>query len=326
MIARAIAITLAVLAISGCQILGKNPQAPSLPPVFGARITDGQLHFWTGTPCTQVSRVAIAFSPGGAQLVLKPPANEWAQLEFLTLDGPNPGLNVAQSLPGGFDWHTAKTVDLWMTAQEGAGSTPTNIADIIAGSPEHPDDTYYFQGFGWLNPAQISAMNRKQLLTICTPDPAKQPSLPTAFGVRVTAGRLQVWSGSPCADTTGVTLVFRADPAKPAHTDFSMATTSNDGTVTFEHYTLGDPVPGFEIRDALPTGFDWHEQQELTLAVHTTERHWDPTTTLAEAIHHSGDHPDDTYWFQGIGWLNPTQVAEQDGKTFLATCTREPKK
>jgi hypothetical protein len=31
----------------------------------------------------------------------------------------------------------------------------------------------------------------------------------------------------------------------------------------------------------------------------------------------------DTY-FQGVGWLNPAEVAEQDAKTFLATCTDSP--
>ncbi|WP_458319139.1 hypothetical protein [Mycolicibacterium brisbanense] len=49
-------------------------------------------------------------------------------------------------------------------------------------------------------------------------------------------------------------------------------------------------------------------------------------TDLAVVREESASHPADTYWFQDVGWLNPTQVAEQDGKTFLATCTREPKK
>lgn len=314
-----------VLALAGCHIFGKNPQAPSLPPVFGARVTNGHLHFWTGSPCTKVSRVAIAFSPGITQLVLKPPPAEWAHFEFLSLDGPNPGLDVAEPLPAGFDWRTSETVDLWMTAGEGSGSTPTSVADVIDGSAKHPDDTYYFEGFGWLGPTQISEMNRKQLLTTCTPDPAKQPSLPTGFGVRVTNGRLPIWSGSPCAATTGVTLIFRTDPTKPTYSELSMGTGNNDVTGTFEHYTLGDSHPDFAISHDLPSGFDWRNQQELTLNVHTTERHWDPTTNLAEPINHSADHPDDTYWFEGVGWLNPTQVAEQDGKTFLAACTEDPK-
>ncbi len=48
------------------------------------------------------------------------------------------------------------------------------------------------------------------------------------------------------------------------------------------------------------------------------------TTELAEVIKGSAEHPDDTYWFQGVGWLNPAQVKKQDGKTFLATCTDSP--
>ena len=51
---------------------------------------------------------------------------------------------------------------------------------------------------------------------------------------------------------------------------------------------------------------------------------WGSTTQLAEVIKGSAEHPDDTYWFQGVGWLNPAQVKEQDAKTFLATCTDSP--
>ena len=41
-------------------------------------------------------------------------------------------------------------------------------------------------------------------------------------------------------------------------------------------------------------------------------------------IKNSADHPDDTYWFQGVGWLNPDEVKKQDGKTFLRHVHPEP--
>jgi hypothetical protein len=53
---------------------------------------------------------------------------------------------------------------------------------------------------------------------------------------------------------------------------------------------------------------------------------WGSHTNLATVIGESGQHPEDTYWFQDVGWLNPAQVAAQDGKTFLATCTADPAK
>jgi hypothetical protein len=96
--------------------------------------------------------------------------------------------------------------------------------------------------------------------------------------------------------------------------------------VDFEYFTLGDPSSGLEVFDPLPDGFDWRTQNSLSLVVYAKPADWDATTDLAEIIKGSADHPEDTYWFQGVGWLNPADVAAKDGKTFLATCTPEPAK
>ncbi|MUM20561.1 hypothetical protein FZI91_02430 [Mycobacterium sp. CBMA271] len=53
---------------------------------------------------------------------------------------------------------------------------------------------------------------------------------------------------------------------------------------------------------------------------------WGSSTDTAEFIDESPQHPDDTYWFQDVGWLNPSEVAAKDGKDFLATCTPDPAK
>jgi hypothetical protein len=47
---------------------------------------------------------------------------------------------------------------------------------------------------------------------------------------------------------------------------------------------------------------------------------------LAEVLRGSAQHPDGTYWFQDVGWLDQAAVADKNGKTFLATCTPEPAK
>ena len=71
-IARVLAGALAATAVSGCQLVGPDPEATSLPAVFGARMTDGKLALSTGTPCDEVSRVVVLFTPDAGRLTLAP--------------------------------------------------------------------------------------------------------------------------------------------------------------------------------------------------------------------------------------------------------------
>ncbi|KAA0116892.1 hypothetical protein [Mycolicibacterium sp. P9-22] len=164
---------LLVFGISGCSLIGDDPEAASLPPVFGARVTDGALQLSTGTPCGEVSRVVVLFTPDAGRLTLAPISGT-TRVDQLTVGGPYDGLRVTEPLPDGFDWRTAEEVTLIVTAPVGSGSTPTRISEVIDGSSEHPGDTFYFQGIGWLDPQQVAEQNRRSLLTICTTDPAKQ--------------------------------------------------------------------------------------------------------------------------------------------------------
>jgi hypothetical protein len=50
------------------------------------------------------------------------------------------------------------------------------------------------------------------------------------------------------------------------------------------------------------------------------------SSAVAKIVDGSEGHPDDTYWFDGVGWLSPAQVAEQDGKTSTAVCTPDPER
>jgi hypothetical protein len=321
-IRRSVAILVA-LAVSGCGFFGPDPQDVSLPLAFGARVTDGGLRLWTGSLCTGVTRMTVRFS-SDAKLVLEPPPGGQADVDYLNLGGPYPGLNVTEALPHGFDWRTAQEVNLWIDGGAGEGSKRAIVADIVKGSAEHPDDTYWFQDVGWLNPAQVAEQNGKTFLTPCTPDPARQPSLPSAFGARVSDGKLRIWTGSPCTKVNGVTLGFTPETSKPGVVELGLVTSGD--TVDFERYTLGEPLPGMAISEPLPEGFDWRTQVSLRLEVHTPQIHRDPTTDLGPVIEGSTSHPDDTYFFQGVGWLNPAQVAEMDGTTFLGACTLDPAK
>jgi hypothetical protein len=171
-----IAALIALLAVCGCDD-DRAPWAPSLQPAFGARATDGQLRIWTGSRCFGVTRLALAFDPDQtdrADLVLTSLDRGGADVERLVLGGPYPGLEVSKPLPEGFDWRGAKSVRITISGgSQGWGSSST-LAEVVRGSAEHADDTYWFQGVGWLDPAEVAAQDTKTFLATCTHDPAKQ--------------------------------------------------------------------------------------------------------------------------------------------------------
>lgn len=146
-------------------------------------------------------------------------------------------------------------------------------------------------------------------------------ALPPAFGARETDGQLRIWTGSACQATTRFALTF--DPNQDDRAEWVLRAPSEAG-VEVEYLTVGQPVPGLEVAEALPSGFDWHDAESVRISVRGGEGGWGTTTYLDEVRNGSGEHPADTYWFQDVGWLNPSQVAEKDGKSFLASCTHKP--
>ena len=149
--------------------------------------------------------------------------------------------------------------------------------------------------------------------------PPGELSLPTAFGARVTDGKLRIWTGSRCGDVTFVGLAFDENTA------ILQLDSTGSGGPAVEHLTLGGPYPpGLRVSMALPDGFDWRTQRRLALTIYATPAGHDATTDLSTVIAESAAHPDDTYYFAGVGWLDPAGVAARDGKTFLATCTPDP--
>lgn len=160
------------------------------------------------------------------------------------------------------------------------------------------------------------------LVSAC--DPLGRPSLEPAFGARIVDGQLAIWTGSVCHDVIQLGLTF--DPNKQDSRAELMMTAPGNVGVDVDHFILGQPVPGLQVTGPLPPDFDWRSAESVRIAVVGAGEKggWGSTTQLAEVRDHSGEHPDDTYWFQSVGWLNPGEVAAQDGKKFLATCTDSP--
>jgi hypothetical protein len=169
------AATLVVALLAACDGGdGWNPDAqfaPSLRPAFGARVTDGRLQIWTGSRCHDVTRLAFAFEPDPAELVLTAPAERPATVEYLMLGGPYPGFDVSDPLPEGFDWRNAESMRISVYGGGDSWGSYVDIADVVEGSDQHPKNTYFFEGVGWLNPAEVEAQDGKTFLATCTSDP-----------------------------------------------------------------------------------------------------------------------------------------------------------
>jgi hypothetical protein len=139
------------------------PQAPSLPPAFGARDVDGRLELWTGSKCFGVTELSLMFDYE-SKLALRSTDPGGVDVDRLTLGGPYTGLQVTRESPAGFDWRSADLLVLSVTARNGAFAGTSELSPVVKESAAHPADTYYFQRIGWLNAADVAAQNAKTFL------------------------------------------------------------------------------------------------------------------------------------------------------------------
>jgi hypothetical protein len=167
------AVVMLVTAACGPARWSPAPQAPSLPPAFGARDADGRLELWTGSKCFGVTELSLMFDYE-SKLVLRSTDARGVDVDRLTLGGPYPGLQVTQDLPAGFDWRGADLLMLTITARKGAFAGTSELAPVVKESAAHPAGTYYFQRIGWLDAAGVAAQDAKTFLATCTPDPKKK--------------------------------------------------------------------------------------------------------------------------------------------------------
>jgi hypothetical protein len=152
------------------------------------------------------------------------------------------------------------------------------------------------------------------------PDAQFAPSLRPAFGARVDDGRLRFTTGSPCRGVTRLRIVF--DPGSSRSTE-AVLTAPAPGVVLEEFDPTG-AVEGFAVEQALPDGFDWTAAEEATFGLEGVQQSWGAWVELDQVRAGSDEHPEDTFWFQDVGWLDPAAVAERDGVDFLTTCTADP--
>lgn len=323
-----LAVIAVATALAGCEsVHGKSPFETSLPSSkAGFRITDGELHIWTGAPCAGTTSITARFwnpQSGDTELQLITPTYDekltpGVEFEYLALEGPYPaGFEVFTPLPPGFDWRAAQRLSLHVDGPPNSRGplidfTPI-VTEITENSSEHPEDTYYFFDLGWLNPAEVAARDGKDFMTVCTPDPVEESGR-LLFGVRVTDGTLRFWTGAPCIGDTGVILTFQ-----PGQADLVLNRTELLPE-RLEYLTLGGPYPGFTATHPLPRDFDWHKADSVLLRINFNVLTWATPTSLAAPIAESSQHPPDTYYFQGIGWLNPADVAARDGTSMHTIC------
>lgn len=320
---RSISAILCVVVLAGCGPLApKNPMEASLPMVYGARVTDGKLMLWTGTPCAGTRGVRIIMSSGvdNAETNMGTPTypgdlTPGVQVDHLTVGEAPPGMAVYEPLPAGYDWRSADTVQLNLT---GPDTSPGAQATVDLDTPkresaQHDPDTYWFPDVGWMGPDEVAAQNGKTFLTLCTADPARK-ELPALFGVRAVDGRLEVWTGSPCTQVTGVMLTFQ-----PGQADLVLESGSTFGD-DFQYLTVGGPYPGFRISHDLPADFDWRTADSALLRLRFDGVWWTEPTELSAVAAESAKHAG-AYFFQGFGWLKPVDVVQRRGEDFRTACS-----
>lgn len=145
-----------------------DPAREELPARFGVRVTDGRLQIWTGSPCTQVTGVMLTFQPGQADLVLDSSSAFGEDFEYLTVGGPYPGFRISHDLPADFDWRAADSVLLRLRFDGIHWTKTTQLAAVAAESAEQPADVYFFEGVGWLRPAEVVQRRGEDFHTACS--------------------------------------------------------------------------------------------------------------------------------------------------------------
>ena len=139
-----------------------------------------------------------------------------------------------------------------------------------------------------------------------------------AFGARVTDGKLDIWVPPGCAGVRSVEVGFGFGP--------ELVLTDASGMATLDRFTVGGPYPaGLTVTEAPPPDFDWRAVEYLFVDVDSTPKGWAGTSRMADVVEGSDSHPDDTFYFGGVGWLDPEGVAEREGKEFAGVCRPQDK-
>ena len=139
----------------------------------------------------------------------------------------------------------------------------------------------------------------------------------TAFGARVTDGKLEIWVPPGCSGVRSVEVGFGFGA--------ELVLTDTSATASFDRFTVGGPYPGLTVTEAPPSDFDWRTVEYVFLNVESTPGGYPGTSRVADIVDGSDGHPSDTFYFDGVGWLDPAGVAEREGREFAGVCRPQEK-
>jgi hypothetical protein len=154
-----------------------------------------------------------------------------------------------------------------------------------------------------------------------------EPSLPPAAGFRVDDGVLKLWTGTPCAGVTGLTVTFDVGTADSAAQVWSapqpgVPVERMDLLTTPGRPALDTDGP-LQVRQPLPPGYDWTTADWINVAV-DGPKSFGARVDLARVLRESARQPAGSYLFGQQGWLDATAVQRENGKSFLTVCTPDP--
>jgi hypothetical protein len=154
-----------------------------------------------------------------------------------------------------------------------------------------------------------------------------EPSLPVAAGFRVDDGVLKLWTGPPCSGVIRLTLIFDTGTAQST----KQVWTAPQPGVTLERMDLLSTTPGstpdtggpLQVQQPLPADYDWTKAAAVNLAVDGPQANG-ARADIPQILRESADHPSGSYLFGRRGWMDPSDVQRENGKSFLTICTPDP--
>lgn len=159
-----IAVAGLVLATGACDPAFETP----LPSVVGARVVDGQLELFTGTPCADVTEVEVRLDPGAREVLatVVMTAMQPTELDRFRIDEAPTGFRATAPLPAGVSWSDADGADLRVTTTDGDRSASVDLAELRE-QDEHPGD--YLVGTRWLSEDEVLDGDGGDYALLCSP-------------------------------------------------------------------------------------------------------------------------------------------------------------
>ncbi|WP_069164712.1 hypothetical protein [Nocardia altamirensis] len=154
------------------------------------------------------------------------------------------------------------------------------------------------------------------------------PSLPPAAGFRVDDGVLKLWTGTPCAGVTGLTLIFDVGTKESTTQEW----TAPRPGVPVERMDLlrvtGGSTPdadgSLRVQQPLPAGYDWTKAEWLNFSVDGPTA-YGARVDVTRVLRESAEHSSENYLFGQSGWMDASDVQRENRKSFLTVCTPDPK-